>query len=599
MKQDKLLIIRHQSQMRQVAQNEPLSVLSDEESKLYREEKEVDMRQFDEDIEGGQWSTSDAFIRDHARSIREFADGNNIARLLHFGIVEVPHLIALGAYLEDARPVEVFDFDRVRNSWAWPTVEGTLLMTSEGKPSEMMSAAGEAVLRVEVTYPIADADVKALVGSDPLCDVRVRPLEGIVLRPGLVQSKRDVETVRIAVREALGAIAEFRPGTRKVHLFVSAPVSVCVAVGQELRLRNTVAFQTYRFRRSEGGFPYKPAILLSHSIVRAAALPLTSEQVAQAAELRKTIELGLEDVKSYAESKRSQAQSGKQWYAHLLPGSALEQIGPFPGLSPIWKHVQSNHALSAEPRREEYEFSKENSAWKMSDHLVLSLFKAADSNVVQLRSLSRLFFFHEYLHDWQHLTKYQATDVGSFFNCLERVDYMADVYALIHQLDLEISMHPDKYTDDREKRDFLRGQIGLMLSSFWAFEPPPPEFEWQERRIRRYLNWYLRRVQMREVQNLSGALHLLSREPKIEVVGYERRLERARVNVVLNKPRVNDVVEVGVVLEDGRFYRSGSNTVLSIEQLMLAFANHDTSAIDAFFNSLFEALNSTGGALPH
>jgi len=376
MSNEKILIIRHQSMLREVTESEPLTVLTDEESKRSRSEVVVDMREFQQDIEGGHWRTSDTFIREQANKIRQQADSTGVTRLLHFGIVEVPHLIALGAYLEDARPVEVFDYDRVRNNWVWKTKDATLQMTAEGKPHELMPAAGAAVLRVEVTYPIADTDVEAMVGKNMLCDIRVRPIDGTTLQPGLVQSNRDVEAVRTKVREALGAIAEFRPGTQVVHLFVSAPVSVCVAVGQELRLRNTVSFQTYRFRRVEGGLPYKPAILLTHSSSYSSQKALTVEERAEAASLRQILAKGLEDVKNYAEIKHTLGQTDQAWYDQLLPGTALELLAPYPGLSPIWKHVQSTHTLSMEPRREEYEFSKDTQAWKMSDQLVLALSKA-------------------------------------------------------------------------------------------------------------------------------------------------------------------------------------------------------------------------------
>ncbi|MBL7940695.1 MAG: SAVED domain-containing protein [Flavobacteriales bacterium] len=599
MTNDKLLIIRHQSQLREVAEVEPLSVLSTEESRLSRSEVVLDMREFQQDIESGHWRTSSVFLRKKAAHLREQADRTGATRLLHFGIAEVPHLIALGAYLEDARPIEVFDYDRLRNTWTWPSEGAPLQMTVANKPNELTSAGGEAVLRVEVTYAIADGDVEAMVGRDVLCDVRVRPAEGITLKPGLVQSKQDIEAVRLAVRDALGSIVQFRPGTRLIHLFVSAPVSVCVAVGQELRIRNNPPIQTYRFRSVANDHSYKEAIRLSADDERSADRPLSEEQARQAVELRATIGRALEDVKAIARARGNGNEARRRWYESMLPGTALDTVAPFPDLLPISAHVKPDDAVSAQPRSIEYEFSKEPPRqWKLSDQLVLALFRASDSNEERMRALSRLFFFHEYLHDWQDLTKYTAEDVGSFFNCLERIDYMADTYALLHQLDFAVQRDPDGLSTDQAKLLFLLDQVGLMISSFWAFEALPPQYEWQERRLRRYMNWYWRRVQIREAQDLKTAIVLLGREPKIEIAGLERTLERARVNILLNKKRVNDNLEIGLVLEDGRFERRGTSTALPLEQLLEAFAAHDQAGIDLFFNKLYEEMKGTGGALP-
>lgn len=223
--------------------------------------------------------------------------------------------------------------------------------------------------------------------------------------------------------------------------------------------------------------------------------------------------------------------------------------------------------------------------------LVLALAEAAGENEVQLRALARLFFYHEYLHDWQDLTKYTAEDVGRFANCLEAIDYMADSYALLHQLDHAIQVEGFR---EAGARQFLVDQITLAISSFWAFEPQAPNVEWQERRLRRYLNWYWRRVQIREAPDSATAIRTLSRRPSIEIAGFKYRTGGGRHFVLVNEPRPGDVPELGVVLEDGRFHRLGSTTDLSIEEVMRAFGEADRDAIDRFFNSLFEHVRATG-----
>jgi hypothetical protein len=284
------------------------------------------------------------------------------------------------------------------------------------------------------------------------------------------------------------------------------------------------------------------------------------------------------------------------WFASLEPAELLRNVLPFRNLAALSTVVLQEDTFSDELRNQDYAFPKDRPrSWEMSDSLVLSFYKGAGEDRERMRELLRLFFYHEYLHDWQDLTKYTADDVGSFANCLEAIDYMADTYALLHQLDGALKANADT---QEFAQAFLVNQLGLMIASFWAFEPDPPHFEWQERRLRRYLNWYWRRVQIRDAQDLTTALRTLARRPSIEIVGFKYRTGGGRHFVILNQPRPGDTQEIGVVLEDGRFTRRGSTTDLGIAEVMQAFAKQDRQAIDRFFNSLIEHVKQTGGAFP-
>jgi hypothetical protein len=461
-------------------------------------------------------------------------------------------------------------------------------MTISGAPSEIVSQSGEVTLVVEVSYPIAQRDIEAALGDESLASIRIRPA-GREPMPGIVRSSGDVAAVREAVREALAAIAQYRPGTTVIHLFIAAPMSVCFAVGQELRLRNGRDVQTYRYRSSDAAEPYKRAILLTARSLPATSRILNDAERALAAELRQVVANALEDVKTHA----SRIPKDAEWFAALQPIEDFTAVRPFATLVPLSMVVDPNDRFSESSRDADYAFPKNRPrTWEFSDALVLAFHDAARKDRSRMRQLVRLFFYHEYLHDWQDLTKYTAEDVGSFANCLEAIDYMADSYALLHQLDYEIQSNG--LTNSGDQQQFLADQIGLALASFWAFEPNPPHYEWQERRLRRYLNWYWRQIQMRDAPGLRTALRTLARRPTIEIVGFKYRTGGGRHFVLLNEPRPGDIVEIGLVLEDGRFTRRGNTTDLGIEEVMHAFGNQDREAIDRFFNSLFEHAKQTG-----
>jgi hypothetical protein len=474
-----------------------------------------------------------------------------------------------------------------------------MTVTVEGLPSEVVSQPGPIVIRMAVSDSISDDEVEEVLGTDYLASIVICPEAGIAPARGIVRSELDVAAVRMALRRALAAVAEYRPRSEAIHLFVAAPASVCFAAGQELHLRSGTPTQTYRHRRREGERAYTPAILLTDQGAREAEAPLAAEERDLASRVRQIAwKKALGQVASYAEARKQEHPGSRSWFQYFAETRVFEVVQPFPELPPIWVGVEPTDDVAVEPRELDYAFDKDARMWRLSDRLLLQLSRAAGGSEERLAELIRLFLFHEYLHDNQVLTKYTAEDVGSFANCLERVDYYADTYAILHQLDLAIRNDPGRLPDDRRRIEFIADQIDLALRSFWAFERLAPTFVWQERRLRRYLNWFWRGVQVRRANSLETALRVMSRQPAIELAGLQYRTERGRVLVALNEIRKGRHLEIGIVLEDGRFWRTGSVGNLSLEALTIAFAEHNHEQIATFFNSLFENANATGGALP-
>jgi hypothetical protein len=163
-----------------------------------------------------------------------------------------------------------------------------------------------------------------------------------------------------------------------------------------------------------------------------------------------------------------------------------------------------------------------------------------------------------------------------------------------HFLATQNSASPD---DGALYRQLIVDQVGVALRSFWAFEDPPPIMDFQERRLRRYLNWYWRRVQLRESPNVIMSIELLARQPCIEISGLRRRVSEERSLVVLTEPGGFRRLHIGTVLEDDRLDRRASSVDASIEELVRAFAAHDRGAIQRFFNAHFDHVKQIGGVL--
>lgn len=436
------------------------------------------------------------------------------------------------------------------------------------------------MLRVEVSYPILDAHLEAAIGKDRLANIRIVPAARSPT-PGLVRSEQDVASVRQAVREALAALASARPNADSIHLFVAAPVSVCIAIGQELRLRNSRDVQTYRYRSGSSDRALAPALLLTSGDVSEPAKALTEADIALARQLRTVWQTALDEVRQHASDVAP--SDGRPWYSSLRRADWLTAAAPFSTLKPMADLVSAADHVPATAITEEFEFDKAKRAWRFSDELILAMFEAAGKNERQLREHARLFFWHEYVHDWQGLTASTSIEVGRLPNCLERVDYMADVYAICHQIDFL-----ERQGLGSTIGDALVAQIDIALRSFWAFEPAGPMADTQERRLRRYLNWYWQRVRILESRDPTAALSILAHQPCIEISGLRHRVAGGRIFVVLRDPGGFGRLHVGVVLDDGRLRRFGSGVDLNIEELLTAFSQHDHESIGRFFSSLAE-----------
>ncbi|MDP3909848.1 MAG: SAVED domain-containing protein, partial [Gemmatimonadales bacterium] len=187
---EQILLVRHQAPLRAVGETEALAVLSEGDRAVPRRDVLIDTRPYQEDVEGGHWRASHAYIRQVAATLRSIADAAETARIDYFSMAEVPHVIALGAYVGDERHVNVHDYNRDADDWKWPESGQTLQAQVLDLPKESVSQSGPVVIRVEISFPIADADVDAVIGPERLADVKIRPAGNPI--PGVVRSAADV-----------------------------------------------------------------------------------------------------------------------------------------------------------------------------------------------------------------------------------------------------------------------------------------------------------------------------------------------------------------------------------------------------------------------
>jgi hypothetical protein len=595
----KVLIVRHPG-IRRIEAGEVLTALPPEVSNLPRVDHEVDTMQFSPQIEQDDWAGQSRFLAQEAAAIHEQIDRGGEVETHYFGIPEVPHAIAIGAFLGDERPVVLHDWDREAKSWKWPKTEQSIRVESRGLPTgEPIGATGSVVLRVEISFPISDEDVRQVIGTNHLAEVRVVHAEGTPPEICKVQSLADLEMVRKEIRRALAALRMKFPNYETIHVFAAAPVSVCVALGQELKPRNMPPATTFRYRKVDGGPAYKAALEISSRVEAEVESPLTEEERELAGSVRKFWREALHEMDEYLTAMREE-EKGKtklRWFESLSTAPLLKVVRPFPPLPRATEVCPRDAKVADEPVAREYSITTHDKTWHLSDRLLVAFNASVGGDPNQLKRLIRLFLFHEYLHEFHSLTKLRAPDVGTFANCLEFIDYTADVYALLHQLDLERKRSIKTLETDKAQLELLVEQVRLVIASFWAFERKPPIREMQIRRLRRYLNWYWRLVQLEVAPDLETALWLLGHPPQVEIGGLHQYSRPRRLWLNLGKTETGSRLELAVVLENLKLLRITDSTTANLGQLMEAFQRADSQAIVKFFRTVLEEARDKGGDL--
>jgi hypothetical protein len=593
-----LILIRH-SGLRIVAEEDILKTLTPDDLARPRSFVSVETQAFANDADDADWSASERYLRDAARSIRSIADAREgSSELRYFGLAEIPHVVALGAFLSDERHIKTVDYDRQQDRWAWPAIERTLTLVTSALPSERVVQPGIAVVRVSISAAITDDDVTAAVGPSRVADVTIEPADGRPPQVQLVRSPADVEHVRETLRAVISAITTNRPAVEAIHLFIAAPVSASFVIGQELHLRSSVPVYTYRFRRIEGSSSYTEAIRLSASDVAQPLASLSESDRGVADAVRGVWREALAHVQDFAAVRqRERVEPPGIWYGALRIEPLIE-ARVFPALPPLWTVADARDAVAPDAFEGDYGLDKDDHVWRLGDRLLLGLHAAAGGDTEALTRLIQLFLFHEYVHEHNRLTKYSAAGVGAFPNCLEHIDYAADLYAIFHQLAWAETYDRLRVRDEDARRLYVLELIDLALRSFWAFDQPLPIHEWQVRRLRRYLNWYWRYVQVKRAPSFEVAVWTLARQPAVELSGIAQRVVGRRVLANLARRIPGEHLALGVVLENEQMMRIGDSPVTNLGALLDAFAAGEHESIHRFFNAVYEEAASRNGQFP-
>jgi hypothetical protein len=194
-------------------------------------------------------------------------------RLAVYPLHGISVLLLVGRVLGDAAATHLFQPHRNalggKTRWAWPqAADGDAPVQDKFRLKALRPYAGEneAALLVCLTSDIsADRLPEPSAGSGTLL-LPTLQITGEVFDKDCMQRPEDLQTFARVVDQAIQRLQD-EWKVRKVHLFVSAPTTATVVIGQKMQARHHADYVCYEAMGGPGS-PYAPTIEITHTSVR-------------------------------------------------------------------------------------------------------------------------------------------------------------------------------------------------------------------------------------------------------------------------------------------------------------------------------------------
>lgn len=227
----------------------------------------------------GYWSTVFQGLKTDIPALQRMLNGSGRGQprnhLAVFPIHSTSILTLAGRLLGDTTGITVFQLHRNQVAgtpgaqWAWPS---TVAEPSEDKYAFSVvkdqiegGGVGKACLIVSLTFDIALERLTEECFSDGQLKLPSIKIKSSYLGSDVISHPKDLELLGTCLDKALKVIQdEWRAG--EIHLFVGAPVSACVRIGQKMQARNQSSFLCHEAGR-EFSSQFKPTIKISNTSV--------------------------------------------------------------------------------------------------------------------------------------------------------------------------------------------------------------------------------------------------------------------------------------------------------------------------------------------
>src|SRR5579863_3733666 len=319
----------------------------------------------------------------------------------------------------------------------------------------------------------------------------------------------------------LDAVASHLPAVEKIHLFPTVPVGLAFLCGTKINPLVTKPVVTYQYNANST--PKHEQILILQEAGRQEA-NMTGDDKVFIAEVKSELKAELENqIATFASSKREEKEKhGKpsSWIQFILPPGNYSEMerGYWKTMPDIAETILNSSTLSlAVDLAGDGFYISENNEWQVNDRFIFNIMTRLGRDKKAIHRALRMFVFHESLHLHQALTNHTALNIGRFPRVLEEADYLADVWAIIHEYSYSKMFYSQ---DTKNEKEFFKLMLDLATKTMWAFDDLDPNTEeMQIRRVNRYLIWYWNYLQIedRACHNLEQIMAILANKPLVEI----------------------------------------------------------------------------------
>jgi len=184
--------------------------------------------------------------KDIIQEIKTLTSTNDRYEIAYFGLAHIPLLFYMGTQLADKFAIEYFEYDRNDTTWI------CLNEKSEGPEVEVSkqkvdSNSSEAIIKLEISYPISDESVTEIV---PI----YQSLDNIKLnRTGLdlIWSVEQITHISKVFRLTLDDIVANHSNIERVHIFYAGPPALAINLGRKISKRTDPECIVYNYKRDD------------------------------------------------------------------------------------------------------------------------------------------------------------------------------------------------------------------------------------------------------------------------------------------------------------------------------------------------------------
>lgn len=503
--------------------------------------------------------------------IRERSDA-----IHYFGMPPIPLGVELGRRLGPTRALRTYQQHHETKEWGWSTEDATVAPRLEGVPAAACLGKGSVIVRVSCSHAVSADDCREV---EPYA---IGELHVVIERPheDALRSHADVTLVAAVFGQALDCVRRLFPNCDVVHLFAAVPPALSVRLGAEINPTIHRPVQTHQFSNSTRP-RYRRAVLVGDR----PRPPLRDNQREAAARGRTAFAAALGQIRELC----SDGASPAMWLEELLGLDAVNVPTALRAMGPLGQNpaiLDSCVALDRVEANGEFRYLAAERVWVFDDSLLAAL--AVKLEGAPLELAGRLFLLHEAIHvARQGVTSANAERLGQLWRVLEEVDYLADVWALLHEYGRALRIGE---ATEANAPQFFRELLRVVTATFWAFDAgDTPRSAIQVRRLNRYLSWYWQRLRLERVRTLQDVLGVLSTKPVLEIAG--PRVFTARNRVVFDlDPAYFDAVELGVLVDGHRVERIGSRPGAPVARLLEALRGSDETLFEESLRGVFESV---------